>query len=158
MKNRILIDLKPYTNERCHEFYKSYQPDPLMTYDEFAYNPESIERYFKTKVMDENRRFFAIVHEDRTIGEIQLKYIDFVLGYGTLSIIVSTDEFKNCGVGTEAIKMMLQYAKDVLKLNGVYADAIHRNSRSQYVLERIGFKYEREDEILKYYKYNLKDN
>lgn len=154
-KIQIYIDLKPYTRERCHELYKIYKPDPLMTYDAYAYDQAKMDRYYDSKVMDDSRRFFAIVHENMTIGEIQLKYIDYVNGHGILSIIIANDDYKNCGAGTAAINRMLLYAKESLKLRRVFADAIHRNTRSQNVLERIGFKFMREDEDLRYYEYCL---
>jgi len=157
MKKLMQIELKPYTRERCHEMYKTYQPDPMMTNDEFTYQVESIDKYFDLKVMDKTRVFFAIVYDDKTIGEIQLKYIDFVNRTGTLSIIIANDEYKNSGAGTEAIQKMLSYAKKELNFKSVFADAIHRNSRSQYVLERIGFKHLREDEKLKYYEYKIEE-
>ncbi len=152
------ITLMPYTNDRCHEVYKNYVSDPLMTFDQFFYDKKRVDQYYELKVKDPTRCFFAIVSDDRAVGEIQLKYINEVDKYGTLSIIIATDEYKNKGIGTEAIKLILKFATESLQFNKVYADAIHRNSRSQHVLEGIGFKFIREDSNLKYYEYSLKKN
>lgn len=62
---------------------------------------------------------------------------------------------KNRGIGSTAIKLMLNYASESLNLNKIYADTIHRNSRSQFVLERLGFEYIKEDDVLKYYCYSI---
>lgn len=147
------VTLVPYTLTRCHEVYKQYVPDPMMTYDLFTYEQEKVDRYYQIKVLDKSRQFFAIQFEDKIVGEIQLKYIDENEGHGTLSILITTDAYKNRGIGSTAIKLMLNYASESLNLTKIYADAIHRNSRSQFVLERLGFEYIKEDDVLKYYCY-----
>jgi RimJ/RimL family protein N-acetyltransferase len=151
------ITLMPYTNERCHELFKNYISDPMMTYEQFHYDEMRVNQYFILKVQDPTRRYFAIVSDGRTVGEIQLKYINEIKKYGTLSILIANDTFKDKGIGTEAIKLILNYAKERLQFTKVYADAIHRNSRSQHVLEGIGFKFIRNDNDLKYYEYLLND-
>ena len=40
---------------------------------------------------------------------------------------------------------------DNLKMKKVNADVIHKNKRSQHVLEKLGFQFLREDETFKYY-------
>lgn len=145
--------LVPYTLDLCHEVYERYIPDPMMTYDQFYYDSDKIDRYFEVKVMDSSRCFFAIKHENITVGEIQLKYINYEEKHGTLSILIINDEYKNKGIGSKAIKSMIKYASESLDLKKIYADAIHRNTRSQFVLERLGFKYIKEDDILRYYEY-----
>lgn len=151
MENLIL--LKPFTYNRCHEFYQGYQADPQMWGDgTFTYNKEAIDRYYQHKVLDENRRFFAICLEDKVIGEIQLKRICLEKGEGTLSVHLQRDEFKNKGYGTQAEKMVIAYGFNRLKLQAIYADCVKNNLRSQHVLQKIGFMYTHEDENLKYYK------
>lgn len=149
------IELLSYSLERCHEFYKNYTADPMMTHEPFVYHKDHIDKYYKNKVMDPNRRYFAIVYQSKTIGEIQIKHIDPVDKSGTLSIIIGEDKHKNMGFGSEAIKLILKYAKDQLKFKKIYADAIHRNKRSQHVLEKIAFEYLKEDDVLKYYQHIL---
>ncbi len=81
-----LIALRPYTLERCHEFWKECVPDPDMWEQGYTYDYESISRYYQSKTMDRSRRFFAVCHDEKTVGETQLKYIDLEKGCGTLSI------------------------------------------------------------------------
>lgn len=146
-----LIALQPYTLERCHEFWKEYVPDPDMWEQGYTYDHEGINRYYQSKAQDKSRRFFAVCHNERTVGEIQLKYIDAERGYGTLSIHFSHDKYKNRGWGTEAVRLLADYAFEELGLHAVYADCVHRNKRSQHVLEKNGFVYSHEDEALRYY-------
>lgn len=85
------IVLKPYTLESCHEFYMSYEADPAMTYDKYAYDKGNVDMYYQIKVLDSTRGFFAIFHGDKVIGENQIKCIDFERSCGTLSIILAND-------------------------------------------------------------------
>lgn len=146
------IDLLPYTIERCHEFWKDYVTDYDMWDQEYNYDEDSVNKYYQVKVMDENRKFFAICRKGKTIGEIQLKNIDFEDKHGTMSIHLSNDIHKNKGLGTEAEKLLINYAFECLKLNCIYADTVLRNKRSQHILEKLGFTKIDEDDVLIYYE------
>lgn len=128
------VVLRPYTLERCHEFYKGYVADPAMTHDGYVYSQEKVDHYYRNKVMDESRRYFAICYSTRVIGEIQIKNIHAVRSSGTLSIILADDSVKGQGFGTEAQRLVLDYAVNVLGLRTIYADVVHRNFRSKHVL------------------------
>lgn len=149
------IVLKPYTLERCHEFYKFYISDSAMTYDMYAYDKEKVDRYYQIRVLDTARRFFAICHDNKVIGEIQLKRIDFEKLCGTLSIHLVDDSVKGKGFGTDAERLLIKYAINDLGLHTIYADAIHRNNRSKHILEKLGFKHLYDDEDLAYYEYSV---
>ncbi len=148
------ITLRPYTPERCHEFFMSYISDPAMTYDRYTYEKEKVDAYYKNKVLDASRRFFAVCHNDKVIGEIQLKYIDFEKQCGTLGIHLINDSVKGQGFGTEAERLLLDYAIIELGLKTIYADAVHRNQRSIHILKKLGFVHLHDDESLSYYQYN----
>ena len=67
------ICLAPYTLEKCHSFYKDYVSDPAMTYTAYTYDEANVDKYYQNKVSDKRRIYFAICHDDKTIGEIQIK-------------------------------------------------------------------------------------
>ena len=150
------IVLRPYTLERCHEFYQGYMADPAMTDDNYTYDQKNVNRYYETKVLDTTRCFFAICHNNNIIGEIQIKRIDLERRCGTLSIILKNDTVKGKGFGTEAERLMLDYASNALGLHTLYADVVHRNCRSKRVLEKVGFKHLYNDDDLAYYEYRVK--
>ena len=147
-----LISLEEYTLERCHEFWREYISDYDMWDKEYIYDKKAVDEYYNTKVKDKTRRYFAIGHKGNTVGEIQLKYIDLEHKHGTMSIHFSRNEYKGHGFGTEAEEMIIKYGFEELGLNTIYADTVHRNTRSQHVLEKHGFVYTHEDDILRYYK------
>ena len=48
----------------------------------------------------------------------------------------------NCGYATEAVKAVVAYSFEVLKLNRLHAKCFKRNVASERVLEKIGMRYE----------------
>lgn len=150
------ITLVPYTIERCHEFFKDYVADSAMTYDTYTYDKEKVDRYYQNKVLDINRIFFAICYNDRTIGEIQIKRINKEKLCSTLSVHLVNDSFKGKGYGTEAQRLLINYAINILGLKIIYADAVHRNHRSKHILGKLGFEHLYDDDTLAYYKFTVK--
>ena len=146
------ITLEPYTLERCLKFWRGYTADPAMWAEPYAYHEDKVKDYYKQKVLQPDRVFFAVCYQGETVGEIQLKRIDRAGKHATLSVHLSDDRYKNRGWGTQAIEMTIAYAFTTLGLDTIYADAVHRNTRSRHVLEKIGFVLTHEDDILRYYK------
>ena len=95
---------------------------------------------------------FAIMLGDRPIGELQLKQIDREKAECTLSIHMQNDTVKGKGFGTQAERKAVNYAFDELGMVAVNADTITKNTRSQHVLEKVGFQFVRSDGNFKYYR------
>ena len=151
------ISLCIMTRELCHELYKSWENDPAIYKDmdlftTYKYDENAVNNYFESK-QNPSRILFAIMKEGRPIGEIQLKHIDQENRECTLSIHMQNDTVKGYGYGTCAERLALQYAFDTLGMVAVNADTIIKNTRSQHVLEKIGFQYVREKDGFKYYRY-----
>lgn len=144
------------TKELCHKFYKNFENDPdifmdMDSFSKYKYNKTAVDRYFDSK-QDKNRILFAIMKDDDPIGELQLKNIDRSSKECTLSIHMQNDSVKGHGYGTYAEELALKYAFEDLGMDAVNADAIVKNTRSQHVLEKIGFKYIKEENGFKYYR------
>lgn len=151
------ISLCIMTRELCHELYKGWENDPAIYMDmtlfsPYEYDEAAVNRYFDAK-QNPFRVLFAIMKDSRPIGELQLKKIDREKKECTLSIHMQNDAVKGHGYGTCAEKLALQYAFDTLGMAAVNADVILKNTRSQHVLEKIGFRYVREENGFRYYRY-----
>lgn len=151
------VVLRPLTRELCHEIYKKYIADPMMTDEAYEYSVEKVDDYFDERIKDSKRRMFAIIVNETAIGEVQIKYINNIVKKGNLGIHLVNDSVKGKGYGTEAEKLMIQYAFQQLGLNTLYADAVLRNTRSQYIMKKLGFQYVYEDEGFKYYELKKND-
>ncbi len=150
------VSLCYMTRELCHDLYKSWENDAaiymhISMFKEYVYNKEAVDRYFDSK-QDASRRIFAIMHEGRPIGEIQLKQIDMEKRECTLSIHMQNDSFKGKGYGTEAEKLAIQYAFDEMGMKAVNADTVVKNVRSQHILDKIGFEFLKEEGDFRYYR------
>lgn len=144
------------TRELCHELYKGWENDPAIYNDmdlfvPYHYDENTVNRYFDAK-LNSSRVLFAIMRDGRPIGELQLKQIDMESKECTLSIHMQNDTVKGRGYGTCAEKLALKYAFDVLGMAAVNADTVIKNTRSQHVLEKVGFQYIGEKDGFKYYR------
>ena len=147
-----MVSLKPMTREMCHEFYKGFCNDPAIGhYYEYVYSPETVDRYFNTNSTPD-RKLFAIMVEERIVGECKLKYLDHRKRECSMGIHLRDDSVKGKGYGTQAERLILRYAFDEMDLVAVNADTVLENTRSQHVLEKAGFRYVREDGTFKYYR------
>lgn len=150
------VSLAPMTRELYHALYRGFVNDPdiymdMQYFAKYVYIPEQADRRFDSLQTPE-RVVFAIMHEGAPVGELQLKRINHERNDCTLSIHMQNDAVKNRGFGTEAEKLAVRYAFDVLGLDAVNADAVLKNTRSQHVLEKAGFVFTREDEMFRYYR------
>ena len=146
------VSIQPMTREMCHEFYKGFQNDPAIGhYYEYIYTPEIADRYFDTNSVPD-RKLFAIMADGEIVGECKLKSIDTEKRQCSMGIHLRDDSVKGKGFGTAAERLILNYAFEVLDMVAVNADAVLKNTRSQHVLEKVGFSFVRQDETFRYYR------
>lgn len=150
------ISLCIMTRELCYELFKSWENDPIIYNDmdlfaPYHYDKNKVNRYFDSK-QNSSCVLFAIMKDGKPIGELQLKHIDMETKECTLSIHLQNDTVKGRGYGTCAEKLALKYAFDVLGMTAVNADTVIKNTRSQYVLEKVGFQYVGQKDGFKYYR------
>ena len=151
-----MMTLEIMSRQMCQEFYKEFQNDPAIYADmnrfsEFVYDPAWVDRYFDRQA-EKGRFLFAIVVDNQMVGEVKLHSIDHEKRECSLGIHLRNDVVKGKGYGTEAEKLAVQYAFDVLGMEAVNADAILKNVRSQHVLEKAGFQFVCQDDMYRYYR------
>ena len=86
------------------------------------------------------------------VGELQLKQIDREKRECTLSVHMQNDGVKGRGYGTQAERLALRYAFDVLDMAAVNADTVVKNTRSQHILEKLGFQHVGDEGDFRYYR------
>ncbi len=150
------IELKPMTRELCQLLFREWENDrdiysDMSLFKPFIYTKEYADKYFDSKQRPD-RKVLAIMLEDKPIGEIQLKQIDYDKKECTLSIHMQNDSYKGKGYGTNAEKLAVEYAFSDLGMTAVNADTIVKNKRSQHILEKIGFKFLKEENGFKFYR------
>lgn len=150
------IELCPMTRELCHSFYRKFQNDPAIFRDmsqfyQFRYTPEWADAYYDRQ-MARDRLLFAVMLAGKPIGEVKLWNIDWEQRECRLGIHLVNDSVKGRGYGTAAERLAVEYAFRALGMEAVIADVIHKNLRSQHVLEKAGFTFAGSDETYRYYR------
>lgn len=150
------VALVPLTRELCHALFRDWENDPAVyadpsEYRPYVYEPAAVDRYWEARQVPD-RVMFAVTLSGEPIGELQLKRIDPAAGECTLSIHLRSNDVKARGYGTAAEKLALEYAFEELGMRAVNADALVKNTRSQRVLEKAGFRFLQEENGFRYYR------
>lgn len=149
------ITLKPMTAQMYHAFFRDYQNDADLYLDksefrEYTYNRETVDAYIRRQIALK-RLPFAILYGDEMVGE--LKFYDIKPHESAvLGITMKSGQYKDRGFGTQAERLAIDYAFHKLDIPVLYADAVLTNTRSQHVLEKVGFQLISQDARRKYYR------
>ena len=150
------IKLFKMTKELARTYYQGFELDLDLfmnpeTFQPYVYSEEksdaTVERYRQL-----GRVFLAIMRDDAPIGEVVLKNIDQTRKHCTLGISLQNDSVKGRGYGTRAEILALEYAFGEMGMETVFADSILKNTRSQHVLEKVGFVETGSDDAFRYYR------
>lgn len=149
------VYLLPMTAEMYHEYFKEYQNDldlyiDKSTYQAYTYEEEKVNRYIQRQI-DLKRKVFAIMFNGEMVGEIVIKNI-VERESATLGLAMKNTKYKDRGFGTKAEQLAIQYVFNELDIPVLYADSILSNTRSQHVLEKVGFKFIKEEGEFRYYR------
>jgi RimJ/RimL family protein N-acetyltransferase len=97
---------------------------------------------------DPELRYFAIEPVEgkpgagEFVGACSLQHIDVRNRHAELGIWMASDKWHGQGYGTEATKLLLQYAFEVVRLDKVHLGVYEFNEGGIRVYERGGFRYE----------------
>jgi len=88
-------------------------------------------------------QFVICVKEtDKPIGSVYLQNIDMFHKNAEYGIFIGEVDSLGKGYGSDAAKLALDYAFDVLKLHKVYLRVLNNNDRAIKSYEKVGFKIE----------------
>lgn len=85
---------------------------------------------------------FAIVNQadDQLLGNCGLMNVNLVNRIGEVGIFIGNKSFWNQGYGTEAMKLLLDYAFNLLNLNNIILKVYAFNKRAYHCYKKCGFK------------------
>lgn len=152
------ISLVPMSDEMYHEYLKEYDNDidlyfDRSKYEHYIYSEEGAARYIERKKVKKQIPM-AIVHNGEIVGE--LIFNELLPGDSvTIGIALKNAKYKDHGYGTQAEKLAIAYAFGTLGVKTILADVILTNTRSQHVLEKVGFIETHRDEMFVYYKFQM---
>ena len=135
------VTLRPFTREEYHEFFRGYEPDPMMDPHPYRYQQTHVDRNFD---YDESRRdwypTFGIFADDAIVGTLSLKRIDRAARKCEVGLMMMNDACKNHGYGTAALRLAMEKAKTEYGVKFIWADTMGSNTRMQHVLTKLGFR------------------
>ena len=102
-------------------------------WEEIIADPGANLRYFAIQSLGENGLF---------VGACSLQQIDMRNRHAELGIWMAAREQRGQGYGSEAVRLLLLYAFEVLRLDKVYLGAYDFNEGGLRAYERVGFRYE----------------
>lgn len=152
------IRLTTMTKDLARQYFSRFELDPALFSNPEDFRPYQYSPVQSDETVDRNMRlgrvYLAVMLDEEPIGEVVLKKIPREQKHCTLGISLRSDEFKNKGYGTEAEILTLKYAFDVMGMETVYADSLLGNTRSQHVLEKVGFYETSRDNGFVYYRFD----
>lgn len=143
------------TRSLIHEFFQSFSYDPATIADTeqtpvYKYNKEAVNKYYD-KHTAQGKIHFAIMLDDKIIGDIYLKDLDPKLESCDIGVHIVNDQYKGKGYGTQAEKILLSYIFNKHKMKTVYAETLIKNERSAHVLKKVGFiEVSRNDNMIRF--------
>ena len=151
-----ILSIKRTKLKELYIYYQEFEIDSdIYTSEEemtkYEYSTEKVDKYWEKIHKEKHREDFLIYLDKTPIGEISLKHVEYNVEC-ELSIHMKNDNYKNKGYGYIAEKMIVDYAFNKLNVKKVKANSILKNTRSQHVLEKVGFNQVNSDENFLYYE------
>ncbi|MBP5728881.1 MAG: GNAT family N-acetyltransferase [Clostridia bacterium] len=136
-----MIELRTFSEEEYHQFFREYVSDPMMDPAPFHYNREQISRSYVYNHGGYRPDYvhMGIFSDHKPVGSFQLKRMNQETGCCEFGIILQNDRCKNQGIGTEAIRLGMKLARDQYGMTFLIGDTMGRNTRMIHVFEKLGF-------------------
>lgn len=96
--------------------------------------------FIKQKIKSKNSIIFKIIYKNKFIGLIEIKYLDFNNKTCEIAYLIGDKNYWNKNIAKNSVKFAVNYIKNKLKFNSIYAATININIASQKVLLKNNFK------------------
>ncbi|MFC1630134.1 GNAT family N-acetyltransferase [Patescibacteria group bacterium] len=158
-----IIYLKPLGEKNATKEYCGWLNDPGA--NQYLETKEAtiagLKKYIEEKNKNPNCLFLGIFFKenqkphtssttsrtawDRHIGNIKLEPIDFKNRKATAGILIGNKDYWGRGIGTEAMKLLVDYGFKYLNLKEINLGVLSQNKAAIRVYEGVGFKVKRID-------------
>lgn len=111
----------------------------------FRYINEDVDySWYESYMSNRNRavRCAIVNDEDNILGIVSLTNVDFINQSAELSVMIGEDGDRNKGIGSFAVRTMVEHGFYNMNLHRIYLTALENNKRACHVYEKVGFKKE----------------
>ncbi|HRX03961.1 MAG TPA: GNAT family protein [Anaerolineae bacterium] len=118
-------------------------PDVLTYFGQLApFTLQDEEEWYERMRHDNNVVNFAIEVDGRYVGGCGLINLDHVHRRAEIGIFVGDKTYWGRGIGSEAMRLVIDYGFDYLNLHRIYLRVFAENARAIHVYEGLGFQHE----------------
>ena len=127
--------MKYWNSKETKEFLNVISPHSYQEEEEWVRNTWKERKAGNSYV-------FGIIFKKRDlyIGNVELRVQSAVNRRGTLGIVIFNPNYWNQGLGSEAIRLILEYGFSNLNLHSIELEVFSNNMRAQKSYKKCGFK------------------
>ncbi len=134
------IILRTMTQKEHRALWRKFEPENKKL--KFTYNEETVDRMYDRCVERDswNPTVGIFTKNDEIIGELTFGNIVYSEFRCDLSLFIAVENYRNKGLGTEAVILAKRYAKEKMGLKKMYAEASSKDKKMQALLKKCGFQ------------------
>lgn len=143
-ENIVLREYRTDDLPHINKFANDYEIVKYLS-DVFLVNHgmESTEKYLNSKTASTSMEELNYIISDKEtlsyLGQIDIMNIDWITRIGTLGIVIANEQHLNRGIGSEAIKLLLDYAFKRANLHKIELEVHEFNERAIACYKKCGF-------------------
>ncbi|MGC9513032.1 MAG: GNAT family N-acetyltransferase [Fidelibacterota bacterium] len=140
------VVLTPMEEEDA-EYIRQMENDPEVRFTLFLYKPltqESAEKKVWEMISSPDIFMFMVMEKEsgQMIGQTGLVRVDFVSRAAVFYIAIHHKASRSRGYGTEATRLMIDYAFQTLNLNRIQLHVNTENTPAVHIYKKLGFEIE----------------
>lgn len=143
----ILREFRESDIEKMHSWVNDQEITKYLAFAVFPRTLNDTKKFLDDQINRKSSSYVNFVICDISdtkqeyIGSVGLKNIDFINRKAELAIAIGVKEYFSKGFGSEAAKLIVDYAFNKLNLNKVYLHFVCFNDRGKKSFEKAGFKF-----------------
>ena len=150
---------KLVSNKEIEKWISWLNDQSITEFSEKRFKKHTItsqKKFLLEKIKEKSSYIFQIKFKNKFIGVIELSSVNILNKGCEISYMIGEKKMHGKGLGTEAIKICLEFAKYQLNLKIVYAGINSKNIKSERVLKKNFFR--KVNIRNQYYRFKKKNN
>jgi len=138
------VILRPVHSDDVKKFFKWRNDLEIKTFSlmhPFPVTLESEEDWYEniSRSKDNGMVIFSIVENNNVVGFIKLFNINWIHRFCYFGIVIGEKSAHGKGIGTEATKLIIDYAFNILNLKKIILEVVDFNEKAISLYKKIGF-------------------